>query len=134
MKFVILLTIIGIAGICYFGATTGVEGSLSDMVDCLDEMSDVLETVKDKETATRVLPRLQELAGEMQTATAEMANCIREVNPDVMQEIIVKYQNEIDEANERFTKEVMRVCAIPGVGMEYTQSFAFSNAGSSGST
>jgi hypothetical protein len=53
-----------------------------------------------------------------------------------MQEIIVKYQKPIAEANQRFTKEVMRVCCIPGVGMEYQQLFAFSNnaGGSSGST
>jgi len=108
MKIVILLTLIGIAGICYFGVTSGAEGTLSDMVECLNEMTDILETVKDKETATKALPKLQNLAGEMKAASVKMEDRISEVNPEEMQEIIVKYQNTIAEANERFTKEVSK--------------------------
>jgi hypothetical protein len=134
MKFIVLLTIFGIAGLCYFGGTSGPDGVLSDMVDCLNEMTDVLETVKDKEAAIKALPKLQKLGREMEAAGVKMTDCISKVNPQEMQEIIVKYQNPIDDANQRFTKEVMRVSGISGVGMEYQQLFAFANAGSSRSS
>lgn len=133
MKFFLLITALGIAALCYFSGMSGPESVLSGMVDCLNEMTDVLETVKDKETATKALPRLQKLAKEMEASSVKMADCISEVNPQEMQEIVVKYQKPIADANQRFTKEVMRVTCIPGIGMEYAQLFAFSNGGSSSS-
>ena len=134
MKIFLLITALGIAALCYFSGTSGPEGVLSRMVDCLNDMTDVLETVKDKEGAAKALPELQELAKEMQEASVKMSDCVSDVTPQEMQEIIVKYQKPIADANQRFTKEVMRVTCIPGVGMEYAQLFAFANGGGSSSS
>ena len=134
MKIIVIFAIL-VATALYFGfEKSEQEKALSEMVDCLDEMADILDTVKDNDTAASAMPKLDKLGRKMQAASVEMTNSFSKGDPQEMQSLIVKYQKPLDEAGQRFMKELMRVNCISGVGKDFQQFFAFMNSGSRGSS
>lgn len=110
------------------------ERALSDMVDYLDEMTEILETVEDRNTAVQAIPELQELGQKMEAATARMASSFDKKTPQEMQSLMLEYEKPMADAGQRFTTELMRVCSISDVGENFQQLFGFLDTGSTGRT
>jgi septation ring formation regulator EzrA len=129
MKLVITFAILAAAGFFISSAMSGPEKAMSNVIDCMDDMTDVLKTIKNSETATKAMPKLQKLGRKMQEAAVDMANSFSKGSPQEMQKIFAKYQKPMEEANQRFSKELMRVNCIPGMDKELQRLFASMNSG-----
>ena len=51
------------------------EAALVEMIDCMDEMTDILETVQDENSAVLAKPKLEKLGKQMETALDEASEC-----------------------------------------------------------
>jgi hypothetical protein len=75
-------------------------------------------------------PKLEKLGKQMEAASVKMANAFTKGNPQEMQSLVMDYQKPLAEAGQRFTKELMRVASISGVGEDFQELFASMNTGS----
>ena len=106
------------------------EAVLSDLVDHMNEMTDILETVQDEGTAVLAQPKLEAVGKKMEATSVRMANSFMKGDPQKMQSLIMEYQKPLNEAGLRFQKEVTRVACIPGVGKDFQDLLASMNTGS----
>ncbi len=116
-----------VSGCCYVSEQ---ESVLSEMVDCMNEMADILETVHDKNSALLAKPKLKKLEKKLEAANARMAKSIKKGNPQEMQSLVKDYQKPLADAGQRFAKELMRVSCISGVGENFQELFVTQNSGS----
>ena len=83
------------------------------------------------------MPKLVKIGNKMQDATVDMANSFSKADPQKMQKLFEEYQKPMEEAGQKFAKELMRVSSMPQVGKDFQQFFAYMSSGinaSSGGT
>ena len=85
------------------------EAFADDMITVVGEMTDVLATVTDKETAEKAAPRIEEVAGKM-NALAERGQELGDPPDDLKKELSEKIQ----EPMRKFSGEMMRISRIEG--------------------
>ena len=134
MKVIVFFSILTLAGLYLSSMKSGPEKALSDVIDCMDEMTEVLKTIKNEDTAAKAMPKLVKMGRKMQDATVDMANSFSKADPQEMQKLFKEYEKPMEEAGQRFARELMRVSSIPKVGKDFQQFFAFMNSGSTGNT
>ena len=137
MKVIVFFSILTLAGLYLSSMKSGPEKALSDVIDCMDEMTEVLKTIKNEDTAAGAMPKLQKLGRKMQEASVDMANSFSKADPQEMQKVFAEFQKPMEEANQRFSRELMRVNCIPGMDTELQRLFASMGSGinaSSGGT
>ncbi|MCP4377663.1 MAG: hypothetical protein GY794_15995 [bacterium] len=88
------------------------EKAVVDMMDCMEEMADVLATVTDEASAEEAKPKLEAVAERMQTLKKDMDK-LGEPDKEKEEALKEKYEERMKEVTKKMMKENMRVMMNP---------------------
>jgi hypothetical protein len=101
-----------VAGACSKGGG-GYEGTMQKMLGQLNELSSVLEGVKDEASAKAAKPKLQKIGAEMQELKKQV-DAMKKPTKEEEDALKKKYEPQMKDAVAKLMKESMRVAMVPG--------------------
>ena len=104
------------------------EAVMDEYVALMNEMVDILKTVKDETTAQLATVKLDAMSKRMEAVTGKMSS-MQGLSPQEMQDLFKDYQEPMQEVLEQLSRELVRVSAISGIGEEVEQVLAAMNFG-----
>jgi len=120
---------VGILGVCVLALIISSCGSspheaiIEKMIDLLDELVDVMSTIKDESGANALYSKIEIMKAEMKKIEDEMKT-LGPPTVEVQQKINEKYQDELMDVSMKFATEMNRLMMIPGIDAQLGQALA----------
>jgi len=106
-----VLVLVAFAGGC--GGKSEREQLKEQEIATMNEAVDVLETIKDEESAKAAAPKLMEIAGRVKDLKKQQ-NALGKPSKDEQEKLNKKFDNDRKAAHDRLVHEMVRIQRIPG--------------------
>lgn len=105
------------------------EAVMDEYIALMNEMVDILKTVKDEATAELATPKLEAVGSRIESLSAKMNN-MNDLTPQELMELFKDYQEPMQEVLQELSEEMMRVAMITDMDEELQQVMEAMNFGS----
>jgi hypothetical protein len=85
---------------------------MEDQIEMMEEMTSILKTVTDEESAKAAEPKLKKLSEKFQ-ADQQDQSIMENLSEEDKKELVAKYEPRLKEVTEPFMQEMMRVMLNP---------------------
>ena len=99
------------------GCADSHDAAMQDSIDLLNEMVDIIESVKDEESAKAMEKKMERLSGKMK-ALQERMDKLGEPSPEKKAELKKKYEPKQKEAGARMVKAMMNLATKPELAQQ----------------
>ncbi len=112
----ILLTTMALSLVVVLGGCKRTADETADeMIESMEELTEVVGTIKDKASAEEAKPKIEKLKEKMDELEEEANKLKEEMSDEEKKKFEEKYKEKGLEAVGKLLKEMMRVSLIPGV-------------------